>query len=144
MNWGKKILIVYLVFVVGIIFLVYLSSIQKTDLVTPDYYKKELVFQNTIDERKRVNELSGKISYSQVDTLLIIILPNEMINTFVQADIRLYCPSDKEKDIHFVTSASNGKLTIPITKKTKGYFEIHVHWTANNLAYYDEGKLFFK
>ena len=42
MSWGTKILIVFILFVGGILFMVIKSSIQKTDLVTTDYYAKEL------------------------------------------------------------------------------------------------------
>ena len=50
MNWGYKIMIVYLVFVAGIAVMVYNSAMQNIDLVTPDYYAKELKYQEKIDE----------------------------------------------------------------------------------------------
>jgi len=40
MNWGYKILFVYIAFVAGILAMVFGSSSQKVDLVTPDYYAK--------------------------------------------------------------------------------------------------------
>ena len=54
MNWGYKILLVYLIFILGILFMVFKSSTQKTDLVTTDYYAKELKYQEKIDEMKQV------------------------------------------------------------------------------------------
>ncbi len=144
MSWGKKIMFVYIVFVAGILFLVYKSSSQKVDLVTPDYYKKELAFQHTIEERERVNALSGKTSFCQIDSELIITLPKEMMNKSVEVDATLYCPSDKEKDIHFNTSTSSGKFKWTLSLETKGYFEIHLRWIADQLAFYQEDKLFIK
>ena len=41
MNWGKKIAVLYIGFVIMIGFLVYKSTQQNTDLVSDDYYKKE-------------------------------------------------------------------------------------------------------
>ena len=54
MNWGYKILLVFAVFVAGILFLVYKSSNQKMDLVTTDYYEKELKYQQKIDAMDKV------------------------------------------------------------------------------------------
>ena len=89
MSWGKKIMFVYIVFVAGILFLVYKSSSQKVDLVTPDYYKKELAFQHTIEERERANALSGKTGFCQIDSGLVITLPKEMIDKSVEVDVTL-------------------------------------------------------
>ena len=50
MNWGHKIIAVYVVFIAGMIFLVFKSSRQNIELVTEDYYAKELVYQQKIDE----------------------------------------------------------------------------------------------
>ena len=50
-NWGHKILGIYFVFITGIAFMVVMSSRQKIDLVTPDYYAEEIKFQEKIDEK---------------------------------------------------------------------------------------------
>ena len=73
MNWGNRILLVYIFFVAGIMLLVYKSSIQKTDLVTPDYYTKELAFQSTIEEQKRAHGLSARVKLNQQDSFLLAI-----------------------------------------------------------------------
>ena len=49
MNWGYKILFVYIAFIAGILLMVFKSSTQKRDLVTADYYAKELKYQERID-----------------------------------------------------------------------------------------------
>ena len=61
MNWGYKILLVYVVFVAGIMFLVFKSSSQKMDLVTTDYYAKELKYQQKIDAMNKVQKLSDTV-----------------------------------------------------------------------------------
>jgi hypothetical protein len=61
MNWGYKILFVYAIFITGILFMVFKSATQKMDLVTPDYYAKELKYQEKIDESNRVNALSEEL-----------------------------------------------------------------------------------
>ncbi len=60
-NWGYKIVLVYSVFVAGILYLVVQSSRQQMDLVTDDYYAQEIRYQEKIDQSKRASALSEPI-----------------------------------------------------------------------------------
>lgn len=81
MNWGYKILTVYIIFVAGILFLVFKSSFQKQDLVVHDYYEQELKFQQRIDETERANALSADVKYLIREKEIIISFPrNERDN----------------------------------------------------------------
>jgi hypothetical protein len=51
MSWGKGIILVFVVFVLGIGVLVYRSMTKNIDLVTTNYYEKELKYQEQIDKR---------------------------------------------------------------------------------------------
>ncbi|MBL0145087.1 MAG: FixH family protein [Chitinophagaceae bacterium] len=77
MNWGYKILIVYGAFVAGILFMVFKSSTSKMDLVTTDYYAKELKYQDKIDEKGRTNALSEEVKYELADNKIIVHLPKD-------------------------------------------------------------------
>src|SRR6188768_1326970 len=99
MNWGYKILFVYIIFVLGILFMVFKSSTQKTDLVTSDYYAKELKYQEKIDEMNRVVALSAPVEYTIKDNLLIINFPADFAGKKLVGEAILYCPSDENKDI---------------------------------------------
>jgi predicted dehydrogenase len=57
MNWGYKIMLVYLVFISGMLFMAFKSSEQDIELVTEDYYAKELVYQQKIDEIKNQDRI---------------------------------------------------------------------------------------
>jgi hypothetical protein len=144
MNWGYKIMVFYLIFVAGIILLVYKSSTQNQDLVTPDYYKKELVFQQTIDSKERVNMLSSIPKISIDNKTICINLPKEMSGIMVEAVVSLYCPSNKDNDFQTIVTTSNGLLLVPITNNYKGNFDLHLQWTAAQKEYYYENKLFIQ
>ena len=60
-NWGYKILLVYGLFVIGIMFLVFKSTQQKYDLVQKDYYADELKYQNVIDASQKAKDLGGEL-----------------------------------------------------------------------------------
>jgi hypothetical protein len=97
MNWGKKILIVYLVFVLGIGFMVYKASTQNTDLVTTDYYAKELKYQEKIEQNKRTAALVAPVEYGIKDDTLSIKFPADFAGKKLTGEATLYCPSDEKK-----------------------------------------------
>ncbi|MEO8770918.1 MAG: FixH family protein [Ferruginibacter sp.] len=141
MNWGYRILIVYLVFVAGIVFLVVKSSSQNQDLVTTDYYEQELKFQDKIDEVHRANALSSSIQYEIKKDELLIILPIEMKDKPVKADVMLYCTANENNDVKNSYNTNSGQIHFPLIANNKGLHELKIAWSANGISYYYEHKL---
>ncbi|MBL7703608.1 MAG: FixH family protein [Ferruginibacter sp.] len=142
MNWGTKILIVYAAFVLGIVFMVFKSSSQTTDLVTKDYYAKELRYQEKIDEMKRVSALSAPVEYSIKDNLLILSFPKDFAGKKLSGEAVLYCPSDERKDIKKSFTVLDEHLQIPIPATAGGAYELHLNWQHDGITYYFEKKIF--
>jgi hypothetical protein len=142
MNWGTKILIVYVVFVAGIVFMVVKSSTQNTDLVTTDYYAKELKYQEKIDEIKRASALSAPVEYKILDNALVISFPKDFAGKKLFGEAVLYCPSDQKKDLKKSFSVLDETLQIDIPTGSKGLFELHVSWQDGGVTYYFEKKIF--
>lgn len=65
MNWGNRLVIVFLVFGAGMGYLVYRSMNTDFELVESDYYKQELRYQNVIDEHNSANALSASVNIEQ-------------------------------------------------------------------------------
>lgn len=97
MNWGYKILSFYALFVFGILFMVFKSSSQNTDLVTTDYYAKELKYQDKIDEQNRVSALTTPINYKLSNDSLIITFPNDFVGKLLTGNVVLYCVSNEKR-----------------------------------------------
>lgn len=141
MNWGYKILLVYAVFVIGIMTLVFVSSNQKMDLVTPDYYGKELKFQQQIDESKRAGALSQEVRCEVKERVLIINLPAEFEGKKIEGELSIYCPSDMNKDKQFTIETAETTINKNLPDGLKGMFEVHLKWKADGITYYFEKKL---
>lgn len=142
MSWGYKIMTVYLVFVAGIALMVYKSTTQKIDLVTPDYYARELKFQERIDAVKRTEVLSAKVKYEVKDKKLSITLPAEFDSKEVNGSALLYCPADNNKDIKKDFTTNNTITTVAIPLSAKGAYQLQLSWIAEGHAYYFEENLF--
>lgn len=140
MNWGYKILTVYVVFIVGILFLVFKSSSQNQDLVTRDYYEQELKYQQRIDEIKRTNDLSA-VKYEISKQAITVSFPEEMKEKKLTGHVLLYCTADKNKDIEKDFSTENGQLQIALPAGNKGLHELKIDWMAAGTSYYYEHKI---
>ena len=141
MNWGYKILFVYVAFVAGILLMVFKSSTQKTDLVTTDYYAKELKYQERIDAEKRTQALSATVKYEIINQQMLISFPKEFTGKPITGTILLYCPSDNNKDVEQKFSTTAATFIMPLPVKNKGLHEVQISWQANGNSYYFENKL---
>jgi hypothetical protein len=141
MNWGTKILIIYIVFVMGIVFMVFKSSVQNTDLVTTDYYAKELRYQEKIDEAGRTAALSAPLEYSIKDNALTIVFPKDFAGKQIAGEAVLYCPSDEKKDLKKNFSVKDEPLQMEIPSGSTGLYELHISWQDGGVTYYFEKKI---
>ena len=141
MNWGYKILIVYVAFAAGILFLVFKSSNQKMDLVTTDYYAKELKYQEKIDEIDRVNALSAPVTYEIRNNELVISFPKDFSGKKIKGEAILYCPSDEDKDVKQNFSIEDVLLIVSIPSIKTNEYELHLSWESDGLKYYFERKI---
>jgi hypothetical protein len=142
MNWGYKILFVYIAFVLGILLMVYKSSTQKVDLVTADYYARELKYQDKIDETTRANALSLPVKCEIINGDLTITFPKDFAGKKLSGQVVLYCPSNENKDLITPFSIEDSILTIHLPAANKGLHEIQISWMAESLKYYFQQKLF--
>lgn len=144
MNWGYKIIVVYAVFITGIVYMVIRSASQDVDLVTPDYYEQELKYQTTIDATNNANALTARLKCEVKDDTMQIEFPAEMQNTELKTDVWLYCVANKKKDIKQSFVTKEGKILLLLAEGNKGMHEVKVNWEAAGKKYYFEEKIFLQ
>jgi len=142
MSWGYKICMVYGIFVAGILFLVFKSSSQKMDLVTTDYYAKELKYQEKIDEAKRTNALTEAVKWEIKKDHIALYFPKDFAGKKITGKAELYCPSDEDKDIARDFSVQDEAVILNISTLNKGLNELHISWQVEGVNYYFEKKIF--
>lgn len=139
LNWGTGIAIVIAIFmIITIATVVYLMN-QDVELVTDDYYKKELKYQNQIERIERTNELDEKLQIIYSKDAIKLILPSGQIGRQITGEIHLYRPSDSKMDINIPLSAdSSGLQLIPVARLAKGYWKVKILWETIDNDYYTE------
>lgn len=144
-NWGHKITIVFLAFAAFILLLVYKSMHTDFQLVSKEYYKEELAYQQVIDGSNRANRLSSAVSVQQIKDELIVQLPSEMKFKNITGDIWLYCPTDDKKDRKLkLILDDNGRQAISTKTILPAGYLIKINWQADAQTYYNEQHLQIK
>lgn len=142
MNWGNRLILVFLVFGAGMGYLVYRSMNTNYELVESDYYKQELRYQNVIDEHNSANALSAQVTIEKKDGSVFVQFPEEMKNKTLTGELYFYCAYDSRKDKRLTLQTdSNGLQAIPAGTITPGSYTVKIKWNNGEKAYYAEQTL---
>lgn len=139
MSWGNKILIVFISFAGLISYMVYRCTQVPVSLVSKEYYKDELAYQQIIDESHNANELGNKIKFSQDDQFLTIAFPKEIQKSSIEGEIIFYCPSDDRKDLKWRLELNgDGEQFFDLKKFFPGRYTAKIRWVSGGIKYYQE------
>lgn len=142
-NFGLKVVLFYLAFVVLILTLVFKCINNKSELVTKDYYAKELVFQNRLDASMRQAESNFNIHYTFNSSQLVFELDSNLINKKIEGTLTFYRPSNSKLDIIKPLCFINGKQSIQLNEFKKGLYKVQFDYKVNSISYYQEYTLKF-
>jgi hypothetical protein len=139
-NWGWGIAMLYTAFALFILFLVYKTTTVNIDLVTPDYYKKELAYQEQINKVKRTSKLTEPLQWTVSNRKVTLTFPKQTTASRVKASVLFYRPSDSSKDFKIeVSPDTSGSCIIVSEKLSRGIYRMQVDWSVDGVAYYNEG-----
>lgn len=105
------------------------------DLVTEDYYNKELRYQEEIDAEKNMNDFEEKIRGEKIADGWLLKFPKEIEYSKVKGTVFLYRPSNKQLDFDFPIELSSSNLLIPDERLLDGRWNITIDWSYNNKKY---------
>jgi hypothetical protein len=135
MSWGNKIVIVYVSFVLLMVFMVYKSVNTPFDLVTKDYYKDELRYQDKIDGLNNAAKLKA-VAITQNDTHVLLQLPVEMKGLQLSGEVWFYCVTDAAKDKKFDLQVNDSALQlIPKAQLHTTNYIVKINWKAGSTLY---------
>jgi len=138
MNWGKKVLFLYLGFVGLMTFMVIMSFRQKTDLVTTDYYEEELIFQQQIDASNNAKPFMDSIFINLVGEIVEITLPSDFYSG-TTGEVYFYKASDSEYDHKYPLQLdATGSQQFDKNTFAKGFYTLKIKWEKENKRYYLE------
>ena len=144
-NWGHKVFLLYLLFMIMIGILVYKSTNQKLDLVSEDYYDKAVKYQNQINNIQNTEALADKpaSSFNKNENVVEIKFPNNFINAQIKGTLFFFKPDNANLDFSVnIELNENNIQKIPANKLSRGNWKIKTNWKANKTSYYQEETIF--
>ncbi len=142
LNWGWSILLVYITFMVIFLFFLYRSFVElkSNELVTDDYYEKELVYGKEIKKRQNADTMRVPVKIFQEQKNLVIVFPEYVKN--IKGEIRLYKPDNSKLDrkIHLQLDENNRQIIAP-SQLIPGRWNVTVEWQSEHVPYLVEKKM---
>jgi len=140
-GWPIGIAIFYSIFVLLLFSFLLFASVQRTDLVSKNYYEHELQYQQQIDRQKRTNHLKEKpvIEYDKASQTFRLQFPENFEPAQVQGEVTFFRPSDAALDYTVPISLDPaGSQLIKAKSTRKGLWKVKMVWTLDSAGYYHE------
>jgi hypothetical protein len=143
MSWGYKILIVILLFIGGMLYMVYVAMQQDNEMLDDRYYEREVAFQSQIDASQRVKDISSDRLLTQNDTAIILQIPTAACSPIAEASMdwirRDNMKADKSMAIELDDSC---RMYLNKAPFEKGMYMVRVRWKFNAEDYFAEEDFF--
>ena len=137
--WGWGVGAVYTVFALGTLGVVAFTMTQRIDLVSEDYYQKELKYEQQIDRTRNTTDLQNQLTCETVDNGQAIKLQFPAGMREVKGSVLLYRPSisGMDRELEIKVDAA-GTQVIPVARLKPGYWKAKVTWSSEGREYYNE------
>ncbi len=137
-SWPAGIIFVLAAFIIFILSFVYKATfIADYDhhLVSEDYYKDELNYQQEIDQLNNAAELNQNITYKKVTEGLLISFPSEFDPAQISGTISFQRLSNDKLDFEFSIALETTDYLILDGNLVEGKWNVKIEWVVNDKTY---------
>lgn len=141
MNWGKGIIVTFILFAALVITMAVISMKQEVGLVAPDYYKQEIAYQDQIDRINNYNALKEKpvVKIDRSRREVVLKFPESSAALIQSGELQLFRPSKTGIDqTHRIRLNEKGEQRINVSQYLKGRWKVKLSWEMNAIGYYNE------
>jgi hypothetical protein len=142
--WPLGIVLTLSVFIVSTVGLIVMACSQRTDLVTPDYYEREIKFQGQIDRVERTQRAAGQasVAYDPAAKCITVSLPANQAAREISGRIELYRPSAAGMDRSIkLAPDTNGVQRLDAAGLAPGLWKVRISWTVERQDYFLDEKV---
>lgn len=132
MNWGKGIAIALGSFMIFIIVLVVKLMSSNVDLVSEDYYQKEINYSQEMDAVQNSEDLDEKVLLNITDTYVAIKIPENQ--DIKNVEVKLIRSNNEKLDRLYKVENTNTFL-IDKSELEAGHYNTEIHYTIKGEKY---------
>ena len=138
MNWGKGIAVALGAFIIFILVLAIKLMTTNVDLVTPDYYEREINYSQEMDAVQNSENLNEKITLSFNDDHLVVKIPQNLKAKNIE--LKLIRNNNEKLDKNYKIENTN---TFLIDKKelVMGHYDMEIYYTIKGENYIQKEKI---
>lgn len=143
-SWPTGIIFSIVAFVIFILSFVYkVTFLPEYDhhLVSDNYYKDELNYQEEIDKLNNAAELKSNVSIEQLKEGLLIHFPKEFTPSEISGIIFFKRMSNDKLDFQLPIKLANHDYLISDKSLVDGRWDIKIEWTVENRTYLFKKKI---
>lgn len=143
-NWGTGIVLSFIAFISFILYFVFTAlSNPKADheLVTKEYYSKDLEYQKDLDASANLEAFNGQLKILKVTEGLEIQFPESMSSEEITGAVNLYRPSNQKLDFEWPLKTTNNRFIIPADHLVEGRWNISIKWEFTGKPYLFRSRL---
>jgi len=143
MNWGHKLTIVIVTFLVVMLGMVFFAFRQTNEMVDDNYYQKELEYQGVIDAKQNLVNVSDVNLISQTMMEVVVTLPPGTFEKLEKGNIELMRNDAKSKDVQLAIEPNgSNRRTIQKSSLSKGMYKTRIKWTNDGKEFYKEENVY--
>ena len=139
--WPKLIVAAFAGFALFIGNMVRQAMQTDVDLVSKDYYQKEIAYQSHINQLKATRQLAGEvtITHAAAAEQLSLVFPAGSKAAPIAGQVRFFRPSDARLDFALPLKLNQqGQQHIRTTALAKGRWRVQLSWQAQGQDYFLE------
>jgi hypothetical protein len=137
MNFGNWIVVAFVLFAIFIGALVVVCVRQDMSLVSKDYYREELAYQDQIKRINNTTGLNNKPGIVKIDNNTIQITFDKELK-IENGKVKLFCPSDPKMDKDFELKADVNTQLFNTSTLRKGMYKVKLLWVMDGKEFYYE------
>lgn len=139
MSWGYRVIIILVLFVAGILFMVYVATQQNVEMMDDHYYEKEVEYQGIIDARKNLERFNDSISVTGEGNVVKVQIPVKASGNITEGYLEFLKQDNKSKDVRVtIATDTSGVQLLPKSDFVTGYYRLRARWKSAGVDYYDE------
>lgn len=144
LNWGTGIAIFIGLFIIAMLGMVFKASQQTHELVTTDYYAKELEFQDLLERKKHTETtFNTPVSLRIVDEEFQLIFPEELKEQPIAGTAYFFKASNEKLDKTVLINTTNAKYIFDVKIFAKGKYQLKIEWNVAKEEFYSELEVVF-
>ena len=137
MNFGKWIVVSFILFAVFIGTLVTVCMREDISLVAKDYYTQELAYQDQITRMNNAATLETKPRVTVTHDFIRVTF--DSLDFVDRGQLELFCPSDATMDRSFeITMSGEPVFTYALSGLKSGMYRVKLLWSMDGRDFYQE------